>query len=333
MRLKRGDCYLMLETTRLDRMEGQHEREEIVERISGLTKDDVTVILPVLNEEEGVGVVIDEILQNGYRNILVIDGYSTDNTVQAAQRRGVTVIQQHGRGKTGAIRTAIENASTPFLLVMDGDYTYNPDDIERFLAHANGYDQIVGARERKNISKLHQLGNWILCTFFNTLLGTSISDVCSGMYLMKLESAKQLNFRSKGFSVEVEVLAQMALQGNVTEVPVGYRQRIGKAKLSTLVHGFAILRSILSLARLYNPVFLFSTAAASAAIPGLAILLWVLSEWLFRRGLLHSGWALVGMMLLLLSSQAFIVGTIALLLKRTEIRTERLIKRQYGRSL
>ncbi len=292
---------------------------------SSVLKDDVTVVLPVLNEEEGISVVIDELLENGYRNILVVDGYSTDLTAQAARNKGVTVVGQHGRGKTGAIKTAIERLSTPYMLVMDGDFTYSAADIERLLTHANGYDQIIGARSGENISRIHRFGNRLISGLFNTLFGTSISDTCSGMYLLNSKSAKQLAFRTKGFSVEVEVLAQMAMQGKVTEVPINYRKRLGQRKLSALVGGVDILKSIFGLARIYNPVFIFSAVAASAAIPGVAILSWVLWRWTQFR-IFHSGWALAGGMLMLLASQAFVIGTISLLLKRSEIRVERLVR-------
>jgi len=296
-----------------------------------ISKDDVTIVLPVLNEEEGVSTVIDELLDNGYRNILVVDGYSTDSTAEAARRKGVRVVEQHGRDKTGAIQTAIENVRTPYLLVMDGDYTYDAACIERFLSHVNGYDQIVGARSQENIGVVHRLGNRLISGLFNALFGASVSDVCSGMYLLNSESARELEFRTKGFSVEVEVLAQMTLLGRVTEVPISYRKRIGQPKLSTLAHGFEILKSILGLARRYNPVFLFSVAAGSAAIPSFVILGWVFWRWV-QFGVMHSGWALVGGGLLLFAVQAFIVATIALLLKRSEIRIERLVRRKYTSS-
>jgi dolichol-phosphate mannosyltransferase len=292
---------------------------------SSVLKDDVTVVLPVLNEEEGISAVIDELLENGYKNILVVDGYSTDLTAQAAQGKGVTVVEQHGRGKTGAIKTAIEHMSKPYMLVMDGDFTYSAADIEKLLTHAKGYDQIIGARSQENIKPSHRVGNRLISGLFNTLFGTSISDVCSGMYLLKSKSAKQLEFRTKGFSVEVEVLAQMAMQGNVTEVPIEYRKRLGQPKLSTLVHGVDILKSIFGLARVYNPVFIFSATAASAAIPGLAILSWIFWRW-GEFKIFDTGWALAGGMLMLLASQAFIIGTISLLLKHSEIRIEQLVR-------
>lgn len=76
--------------------------------VTGISRNDVTIVLPVLNEEEGVAAVIDELSKNGFQRILVIDGYSTDLTAEVARNKGVTVIEQHGRGKTGALITAIE---------------------------------------------------------------------------------------------------------------------------------------------------------------------------------------------------------------------------------
>jgi len=304
--------------------------EQQVEEVEGparVSKDDLTVVVPVLNEEKGVVAVIDDIFQKGYENILVVDGYSTDNTFNAAQQRGVTVVTQHGRGKSGAIKTAIEHVSTPYLLVMDGDYTYDASDIQRFLNHAKVYDEIVGSRHAKHISWLHRFGNGGITWIFNVLFGTTFSDVCSGMYLLRSMACKHLTLQTKGFSIEVEILAQMSTQGRVTEVPINYRKRIGDAKLTTWKAGADIIKTIIELARIYNPVFLFSVTTASAAIPGVAILAWVFILWLAgSEHIFHSAWALAAAMLLLLASQAFIIGTVALLLKRSELRIERLVR-------
>lgn len=210
---------------------------------------------------------------------------------------------------------------------MDGDFTYATADIQKFLDHARGYDQIVGARSWENVSRVHRFGNRIISAIFNLFFGTSISDVCSGMYLLNTSSAQRLFFRTKGFSVEVEILAQLAQHGRITEVPIDYRERIGESKLSTVTGGVDIVKSIFGLARIYNPIFVFSLAAASAAIPGVAILSWVLWGW-FSSGYaaFHSGWALAGGMLLLLASQAFAIGTVSLIMKRSEMRIERLMR-------
>ena len=62
----------------------------------------VTVVIPVLNEEEGIERVIKKVKMEGYHNILVVDGHSTDHTVYRAKKSGVRVIYQKGEGKTGA---------------------------------------------------------------------------------------------------------------------------------------------------------------------------------------------------------------------------------------
>jgi len=308
-----------------------HERnttlqvQDVEERVEPVTEKDVTIILPVLNEEEGVVAVIDDIRSNGYQNILVVDGYSVDNTVAAAGAKGVEVAGQHGSGKTGAIITAIEQVSTPYMLVMDGDYTYDAADIQKFLDHARNYDEIVGTRKSENISPLHRLGNGFICALFNALFGTHFSDVCTGMYLLRTSAARNLVLQTTGFSVEAEVLAQMSMLGRATEVPINYRTRIGKAKLVTWVHGFEILKSVLELARIYNPIFLYSITTALAAIPGTAMLLWVLWMWLNGFGF-RTGWAITGEILVIIASQAFFVGTLALLMKRNELRIEKVIK-------
>jgi len=71
-------------------------------------KHEVTVVVPTFNEEQAIGLVLDELVEVGYRNVLVVDGYSSDGTVRVAESRGVRVVQQNGHGKTGALKMALE---------------------------------------------------------------------------------------------------------------------------------------------------------------------------------------------------------------------------------
>src|SRR5208283_2977417 len=136
-------------------------------------KDQVTIVIPVKNEELAISPVIDELFQEGYNNILIVDGYSADKTLQIIEaKEGVTLIQQHGRGKTGAIKTAIEHVTTPYMLILDGDYTYQAKDIQRLLNHCANYAQVIGVRDRKRINLIHRFGNWIITKSFNLLMGT-----------------------------------------------------------------------------------------------------------------------------------------------------------------
>jgi dolichol-phosphate mannosyltransferase len=106
---------------------------EIFPEGSGLEnlRDKVTVVVLTLNEAEAVGPLIEEVKACGYRNILVVDGYSTDRTDKIASSLGAEVVRQHGKGKAGAVLTAREIVKTPYFIVMDGDYTYDPRALRR----------------------------------------------------------------------------------------------------------------------------------------------------------------------------------------------------------
>lgn len=291
-----------------------------------VAKTDLTIVIPVKNEEAAIGPVIDELHQEGYTNILVVDGYSTDRTAKVAKSKpGVVFIQQHGKGKTSAVKTAIEHVTTPYMLIVDGDYTYPAKDIQNLLAHCSSYAQVIGVREKTHISRIHRFGNKIITSTFNLLFGAGISDVCSGMYLLNTQVARELELSSKGFITEVEIASQTAARRTITEVPIGYRQRIGKSKLAT-INGFGILANVINLSRKYNPVLFYSALASTAIIPAIGILGWV-TYLQYTTGVWHSGWALIGVLLLLFAGQAISVATISALLKRTEQRITQLIAR------
>jgi len=248
----------------------------------------LTIVIPTLNEQEAIGKVLDELFSIGLTNILVVDGYSSDGTLETAKKYPILVISQHGKGKTGALKTAFENVKTPFMIVMDGDFTYDPSCIDRFLEHMQSYDQIMGVRnvdDKNNMSVLHKLGNKIITKTFNALMGTSLSDVCSGMYALRTEVAKDMDLSSTGFGVEAEIAAQSASSGRITEVPINYRQRIGKQKLSTWKHGSKILYTILKLAMTYRPSVFYLIIVSITSLLGIGILANTVIEWSLAKTL------------------------------------------------
>ncbi|MEM3083832.1 MAG: glycosyltransferase family 2 protein [Nitrososphaerales archaeon] len=267
----------------------------------------VTIVIPTLNEEQGLGKVLEELKLLGLKNILVVDGYSSDRTVDIATQMGAKVVYQHGKGKTGAIKTAIYSVNTPYMVVMDGDFTYDASCIDRFLQHMNSYDEVIGARmtSSNNMSHLHKFGNMVITKIFNLLMNTNLSDVCSGMYLLRTSSARELNLETDGFDVEAEIAAQIASSGGITEVPVIYRPRLGKQKLSTWKHGFKIVRSIFGLARSYNPGAFYSMLGSLLLIPAGLLLFNSLMEWI-GAGLITSEWFLMGISMLIVAMQAII---------------------------
>lgn len=212
---------------------------------------DVTVVIPVLNEENAIAHVIKNLKKEGFTNILVVDGYSTDNTFSKATNNGVKVIYQKGEGKTGAIKTAVEQLDTPFLVLMDGDCTYDARDINNIVLRLNKADLVIGVRSigRDNIPILNRFGNWVINFTFNVLMGTNLVDVCSGMYGLRTQFAKNLEFVSKGFDVEIEIVSQASKYGVIGQIPIRYHPRIGDQKLSPFKDGFKIILRVLMMAQ------------------------------------------------------------------------------------
>jgi dolichol-phosphate mannosyltransferase len=216
-------------------------------KYSSIDRDDVTVIIPTLNEEQAISKVLEELKTYGYKHILVVDGFSIDNTVSIVKKNGVKIIEQEGGGKTGAIKTALENIYTPYFVLIDGDYTYSAKDIEQLFPYMRNAQQVIGSRAngRKNISPMNRFGNWGINKIFNLFNGTNLTDVCSGLYIMETEFAKKIPFRTEGFDVEVEIAAYTAKNGVLREANIGYYSRIGQRKLRPLRDGVKILSTIL----------------------------------------------------------------------------------------
>ncbi len=211
-------------------------------------KDDVTFIIPTLNEENGVGRVIEEIKRAGFQKIVVVDGRSEDKTVENARRKGVRVIFQGQKGKTEAVRTGIESAETEFVALVDGDGSYDPADVEKMLELAAFSDQVIGRRRFENIKILRRLGNKVVTSLVESFTQSDLGDVCSGLYLLRTRKAKELLLDGNGFSTEVEIVFRMSRVGAISHVPINYRERIGNSKLSLWKHGPQILLSIFRIA-------------------------------------------------------------------------------------
>ena len=283
---------------------------------------EVTVVIPTLNEAEAIGKVIDELRQYGIENIIVVDGHSTDGTPKIAEEKGVKVIFQEGKGKAFAIRTALKHVKTPYILVMDGDYTYPAKHVkELYEKIKEGYDEVIGARKwsRKTQELAFRIGNRMLTLLFNLLFGVRLSDVLSGMYIVRRSRISDALFETKGFSIETEIAAHIASTTmKIAEIPIEYRKRIGKKKLK-IKHGFLIAKDMIRLAWRYNPVFTIFAAGALLLIPGLALGTWVAYHY-FITGIKYYVKGLVAIMLTLAGFQSLLVAILALYLKRMEYR-------------
>jgi len=285
----------------------------------GVAKDEVTVVIPTLDEAETISKVIEMVRTEGYRNILVVDGGSRDGTADIASEMGVNVLLQHGVGKAGAVKTAMEHLITSYVVFMDGDCTYDPKDIGKLLNQSERYAHVIGARDWSGMNYLQRLGNWIISHLFGVLFEVKVTDVCSGMYLLETRKARKYGLEEPGFVVETELAAQSASDGALTEVKVDYRPKIGARKLKTLRHGLNIFFAAFRLARRYNPILLYSSVAGLSIVPAVSILSWVALRQLIM-GIWHSGWALLGIAFLLVAALAFVLASVSIMIRQTEKR-------------
>lgn len=258
----------------------------------------MTVILPTLNEAEALPKVVEELRQAGYTKILVVDGGSTDGTVEEAKRLGLTVIRQDGRGKGMALRTALMYVDTPYVAVMDADYTYPPAELSKLLPLLREYDLVLGSR-RGEMSAIYRAGNKILSWVFRALFGADIVDPLTGMYAARTDLLREASLEAKHFDIEVDILAKaLSLGARVAEVPITYRKRIGRKKLRPW-HGLSILGKIVSLAYRLNPSISLFLLGALLTIPGILLAGWVGYEF-FYGGVPHYMLGMLALIMILL---------------------------------
>jgi len=222
------------------------------------SNSDVTVIIPTLNEEEGIGPTIRElreVLEDPF--YLVVDGGSVDRTVEIARKMGTKVIIQKGRGKGKAIAQALGhvNDGTRYVVFIDGDYTYPaeyiPEMIE-ILEENPEVGMVTGNRFNERfvlkeaMSDAYYLGNRFLAVIQYLLNEVKLRDPLTGLRIVRREILRNWKPRSKGFDVEAELNHYVKRKGyRIKEIPIYYRERLGEKKLK-LRHGFTILRRILS---------------------------------------------------------------------------------------
>lgn len=286
--------------------------------------DQITVVIPTLNEEEAIGPVIDEILSLGIpkSNILVVDGRSTDRTREIAEGKGVRVVLQEGKGKADAIKTAAKYVATPIVVFMDGDYTYPAGHIPELAGKVlEGYDLVIGQRNPVGSAQkpVFSFGNRVLSRMFNLLYGVNVRDVLSGMYALRSDILHELSFQSRGFGIESEIVAHVASTGGrITEVPIKYRERLGRKKLG-VKHGFHILVDMVKLAWSYNPSFLIFALGALLLLPGLVLDFYVGYHYVFHEVRYYVK-GLIGVALTTTGVISLALTLMTLYLKRMEIR-------------
>jgi glycosyltransferase involved in cell wall biosynthesis len=215
----------------------------------------VSVIIPVLNEEQSIAAVIGEIPRERVDEIIVVDNGSSDRTAEIASDLAVKVVNEPRRGYGFACLKGIASLDQPEIVVfLDGDYSDYPSEMPMLIdpIEQNRADLVIGSRSlgkmEKNAHPPHaQFGNWFATALIRIFFGFRYSDL-GPFRAIRYSSLQSLQMQDQtwGWTVEMQVKA-IRKKLRIMEVPVSYRKRIGKSKISgTLIGSIKAGSKILS---------------------------------------------------------------------------------------
>ncbi len=220
----------------------------------------VSIVIPTLNEEEGIGPTMDAVNRAAFEakgwdlEFVVVDGNSADRTREEAEARGARVIVDKRKGYGRAYKTGFSNATGDVILTGDADGTYPFDEAHEYIQHlldqeldfitCNRYaDLRPGAMSGK-----HRLGNWVLSTTARVLYFTGIKDSQSGMWVIRRAALDHIPFEnmSEGmpFSQEIKLAFFKHADMKCEEIDGRLHERIGEPVIMSWKDGFGNLGAL-----------------------------------------------------------------------------------------
>ena len=278
-----------------------------------LSKLQLSVVLPCLNEENSIEICLKKIKdvfekEKIYGEIIVVDNGSTDRSVEIVKKyKDVKLLFEPQKGYGSALRCGIENAEGKYIIMGDADNTYDFYEIPKFLEKLKeGYDLVIGSRFKGKILKgamsfSHRyIGNPILTGMLRLFFGGNVSDAHCGLRAFTKQAYQKMNLRTTGMEFASEmVIHALKKKLRIAEIPITYYPRIGESKLSSFRDAWRHIRFML----LYSPDYLF-------LFPGLIFLVigFIISLGILLKGaiyLLGRNW---GVHVLFFSSVLTLVG-------------------------
>ena len=197
----------------------------------------LSIVIATLNEERGIVKTLRQINKLDIdKEVVVVDGLSTDKTVENAKKYGARIVMEKRKGKGIAMDTGVRNAKGEFVCFLDGDGTYPARYIPRMLDLIGGCDVVVasrllkkeGANESVNTFLHYRLFPFIFTNYYKKFKTT---EPITGMRLLRKETWKKLRLRSHDFMIETEMEVEMAKKKmKVAEIPIPCIKRVGKSK-------------------------------------------------------------------------------------------------------
>lgn len=208
------------------------------------------VIIPAFNESQSIGKVVRAIPKDIIRHVVVCDNHSTDDTAAQAARAGAVVVHQPLRGYGHACLAGIEYVKNTYPLAppdivvfMDGDFSDYPEELPRLISPIlAGQDMVIGSRVTGraapgSLTLPQRFGNWLATRLIRLFFGVRYTDL-GPFRAIRWDILMNLDMQDKTYGWTVEMQVKAAKQNlQSCEVPVSYRKRIGKSKVSGTVKG------------------------------------------------------------------------------------------------
>lgn len=235
----------------------------------------VSVVMPCLDEEAGVGICVGKALaaleaMGVAGEVVVVDNGSTDRSAEIAAAAGARVVHERRRGYGSAYRRGFEEARGRYLVMGDADDTYDFSDIGRFVEplRRGECDVVMGDRLGGEILPgampwSHRwIGNPILSGMLRLLFRTRVHDSHCGMRAFTRDAYTRIDPRTTGMEFASELVVSALREGLVVhEIPITYHPREGESKLAGMRDAWRHVRFML----VYSPSYLFQ-------LPGLLLM-------------------------------------------------------------
>ncbi len=251
----------------------------------------LSVVIPAYNDENGIAALIERVLavQSHLRTLgiglelLVVDDGSMDHTAEITATYDEVRLLRHNpnRGYGAALKTGFCAAEGDLLAFLDADGTYPPESLPVLCQEIlDGADVAVGSRRSGAASEMptvRRIGNFIWSNLVSALANQKVNDPASGMRVFRRTTLNRLYPLPDGLNF-TPVMSTRAAHENLTvvEVPMPYKERQGRSKLSVVKDGMRFLSTIIWTALCYNParilggigatLFVLSTLIALALV-------------------------------------------------------------------
>lgn len=231
----------------------------------------LSVIIPAYNEEDGIAEIVERVLASvpsiqaaGVSEVecIVVDDGSRDRTAEIAGQYPIRLIRQPNRGYGGAIKTGFRHARGDLLAFLDADGTYPPEHFADLCRPAlNGAELVIGSRmagAKSEMPLVRRVGNLFFASLLNVVGCANVSDSASGMRVLRRDTLPQLYPLPDGLNFTPAMSTRALHEGvNMVEVPIPYKERLGRSKLSVVRDGLRFLHAIVWTTLTYNPVRIF----------------------------------------------------------------------------